>query len=210
MDYNWSTNAICELVAPTGCNARFDCSQRNETVPVWQAVIRLLAHITLSTTTLPDFQRSVALPNVSKLSAALQSLTEKQPGDEVVLLSLETLAQLVKAFPTSHRSMTDSLSKFCLRILDGSSRSTPPSIALAASSLYASLHVTGGKVGGSALWRKGVDETIIFVKKALDGLRTSYAIEGEPKIAVCRSKLSIFRRHADLRQGSAAVCFVGT
>ena len=153
---------------------------------MWKAAARLLSYSALSTTTLPDFQRSVVLPNISRLSSALHTLAEKQRDEELLVLCLESLTEIVRVFPTSHRSMTDPLSRLCLRILDGSTRSTPSSIASAASRLYASLHVTGGKVGGSALWRKGVDETIVFVRKALGNLRTSYAVEGESSSIDCK------------------------
>ena len=141
---------------------------------MWKAAIRLLAYLSLSTTTLTEFQRSVITPNITKLNTALLALAEKQMDESLLVLCLNTLTELVRAFPSSLRSMADSLSSICLKILDGSEKSTPWAIVTAASRLYTSLHVTGGKVGGSALWRKGVDETVAFVRRSLNELRTSY------------------------------------
>jgi hypothetical protein len=48
-----------------------------------------------------------------------------------------------------------------------------------ASRLYAVLHHTGGKVGGSQLWQKAVGETLDFTMTAFASLRTTFPLDGK-------------------------------
>jgi hypothetical protein len=162
---------------------------------VWKAAIRLLAYIAHSTTTLSEFQRSIVHPNVTKLSSALLSLADKQSDDDLMTICLEVLKKNIQAYPTLHRPLTESFSTFCLKVLNGNPRSTSASVVVKASQLYACIHVTGGKVGGAALWRKAMDETIEFTRSAFLGLRVSYSTEGEAHtLAPAMAELTMHRQ----------------
>lgn len=49
----------------------------------------------------------------------------------------------------------------------------------AASDLYSILHLTGGKVGSVNLWRRSVDETLVFGWDAFRSLRTTFVSHGK-------------------------------
>lgn len=169
-------------------------SQRNESTAVWKAAIRLLAFIFTSTTNLAEFQRHVVTPNIPKFSSALMSLAEKQADEELKLLCLEVLAVIVPVCPSLHRQLSAPLSTLSLSFLNGSPSTTPAAIASSASKLHASLHTTGGKVGGAALWRKSVNETVGFCSAAVTALRTTFVTEGRLfRIKVKQLKLREYR-----------------
>lgn len=108
------------------------------------------------------------------------SLAEKQADEELKLLCLEVLAVIVPAYPSLHRQLSSPLSALSLSFLNGTPATTPTAIASSASKLHACLHTTGGKVGGAALWRKSVEETLVFCSTAVTALRTSFVAEGKP------------------------------
>jgi len=92
---------------------------------------------------------------------------------------METLAEIIIAYPTAHRASSASLSAFALRHLNASSMGpTNQEVLNAASRLYAVLPLTGGKVGATNLWRKSVDETLSFGWEALYSLRTTFPFGG--------------------------------
>ena len=148
---------------------------------VWKAGIRLLASIFLTTTNLPEFQRTVVAPNVAKYSAALISILDKAPDNELRVLCLDTLTQIVPLYPTLHRQLANKLSSTSLNLLNGSPVGTSASVVSSASKLHACLHTTGGKVGSAGLWRKSVDDTISFCFTAAAALRTTSRSEGSYK-----------------------------
>ena len=158
----------------------FTLAQRNESLAVWKASIRLIAFVFTSTTNLAEFQRHVVTPNVPKFSAALLSLVGKQPEEELKVLCLDTLAIMISSYPSSHRQMSSNISSVTLNFLNGTHTLTPAAIVSSASRLHAGLHVTAGKVGAAALWRKSLDETVAFCSSSLVGLRLTYASEGKP------------------------------
>lgn len=93
---------------------------------------------------------------------------------------METLAHLVPLYPTLHRAMLQSMSSVSLRYLNGSTpKPMSPSLLQAASSLYAVLHHTGGKVGAINQWRKSLDDTLAFAWGAFLGLRTTFKTSGK-------------------------------
>ena len=74
--------------------------------------------------------------------------------------------------------MAAMLSGLSLSFLNGSATSTPSSVMRSASKVHACLHVAGGKVAGPSLWRKSVDEAVLFCATALRALRTTYVPDG--------------------------------
>ncbi|KAL5507952.1 hypothetical protein ACEPAH_5570 [Sanghuangporus vaninii] len=153
---------------------------RNESLAIWKVSIRLVAFIFTSTINLAEFQRHVVTPNVPKFSSALLSLSEKQSEEELKALCLDTLATMIPLYPSLHRQMASNLSTVSLNLLNGRHTFTPAVIVSSASRLHACLHITGGKVGATTLWRKSVDETIIFCSTTLAALRFAYATENQP------------------------------
>lgn len=89
-------------------------------------------------------------------------------------MAINSLTRVLPLYPTLHRALHPQLSTICLQLLDGS-----PVVPLSsetidsASRLYAILHHTGGKVAAATLWRKAVDDTIMFAMAAFRSLRTS-------------------------------------
>ncbi|KLO19861.1 hypothetical protein SCHPADRAFT_934991 [Schizopora paradoxa] len=139
----------------------------------YKAAIRLLTYIFTTTTDLSEFQRQVVTPNVPKFSNALISLTEKFADLGLKIYCMDVLSVLVQKFSTLHRPLAPQLSSLSLSFLNGSPASpTPKQLTKSACRLHACLHNTGGKVGGSALWRKSMDETIDFCNEALNALRS--------------------------------------
>ncbi|KAI0089115.1 rRNA processing/ribosome biogenesis-domain-containing protein [Irpex rosettiformis] len=169
----------------------FECAQswvtaslslvsRNESLPVLKACIRLLRYIFTSTTSISEFQRQVAMPNVPKFSTALLTIVDKNDDTELKVLSLNSLSHLVASHPTLHRTLQAQLNSTALRYLDGSSpKPLPQALVEASSGLYSVLHHLGGKVGAAPQWRKHVDDTIQFAWNALSNLRTTYEQGGE-------------------------------
>jgi len=92
---------------------------------------------------------------------------------------LTTLVNLVTLYPTLHKPSYPALSSLALRFLDGNPYAPVSRDLLdAASRLYSVIHVTGGKVGASSLWRKTLDETLAFGMNAFWSLRTTFATQG--------------------------------
>jgi hypothetical protein len=93
--------------------------------------------------------------------------------------SLTALATLIPLYPTLNRPYHAALSTLALRFLNGSApEPTEATLLHAASSLYATLHYTGGKVGSSNLWRKSVDETIGCAWIEYATLRSTFRTQG--------------------------------
>ncbi|KAF9646174.1 hypothetical protein BDM02DRAFT_3100296, partial [Thelephora ganbajun] len=148
---------------------------KNETLPCIKACIRLIRFIFSSNAGHAEFQRQVILPNIVKFSQALIEISGKYESEKLKVLCLETLAQLVLLFPSSHKQLHASLSTLTLEYLNGSSPApSPKKLMTAASKLYAVLPCTGGKVGASNLWRKSVDETLDFTQGALSWLKADF------------------------------------
>ena len=88
------------------------------------------------------------------------------------VLAIKMVSALVCTFPNLHRPQAASLSSLSLSFLNGSPTTPiPAALIKSACRLQSSLHVTGGKVGGSVLWRKSVDETLDFISNALTALQ---------------------------------------
>ena len=92
---------------------------------------------------------------------------------------MDTLTRLITLYPNAHRALFTALSAFSLRFLNGSAIS-PTNVKLldAISRLYSVLHLTGGKVGSTNLWRKSTEETLAFGWEALFSLRSTFPDEG--------------------------------
>ncbi|THH12214.1 hypothetical protein EW145_g134 [Phellinidium pouzarii] len=180
---------------------------KTESTLILKAGIRLLSYIFTTTVNLAEFQRHVVTPNVPKLSSALISLIEKQAEGELKVLCLETLSIIVPSYPTLHRSLIAALSTLSLSFLNGSPTApTPSSIVESASKLHACLHTIGGKVGGAALWRKGVDDAIAFCSTAVNALRTTY-IADDQRLPSHADPLIFISLNLDrLRCGVALLC----
>ncbi|TFK43691.1 rRNA processing/ribosome biogenesis-domain-containing protein [Crucibulum laeve] len=151
---------------------------KSEPLPTLKAAIRLTRTIFSSAIEVSEFQRQVSTPNVPKFSSALISLAEKYSDLELKVACLETLTKLIPLYPTTNRSSHSALSALCLRFLNGSAPApTDGRLLKAASSLYATLHLTGGKVGAANIWRKSLDETLSFAWGAFLSVRTTFPSE---------------------------------
>jgi len=95
------------------------------------------------------------------------------------VVAMITLVNLISLYPTLHKTSYPALSSLALRFLDGNSYAPVSRNLLdAASRLYSAIHVTGGKLGASSLWRKTLDETLAFGMNAFWSLRTTFAAQG--------------------------------
>ena len=122
-------------------------------------------------------QISIATTNYRQ---ALESILRSVTDYVEQLLAINSLAQIIPLFPTLHRGLHAPLSSFVLRQLNGSTpKATDASILEASSRLYAVLPVTGGKVGAATLWRKSVDETVLFLWNAFVTIRTTFPRDGD-------------------------------
>lgn len=83
---------------------------------------------------------------------------------------------MLSLYPTLHRALQVSVNKLSLHFLAGSFPSpTPPAIVDSAAHLFAAVHLTGGKVGGAAVWRKSVDDIIGVASNAIDHLTFTFS-----------------------------------
>lgn len=142
-----------------------------------------------------EFQRQVSLPNISKFASALLALSDKTSEPELVVssdattyfelsltlatriqvLDVDTLDALVCLYPTQLRPVQAAMYKLSLRSLAGSYPSTTSSrLASSAARLQATLHLTGGKTGGSVLWKKTVDGALASAQQAIAVLRSTF------------------------------------
>ncbi|KAH9850732.1 rRNA processing/ribosome biogenesis-domain-containing protein [Lenzites betulinus] len=147
----------------------------NQPIPTTKAAIRLLRLVFSNAMDVPEFQRQLCVPNVPKFGNALIAVAEGQSNLEIKLLVLDTLAHMISLYPSLCRPLHTTLSNVALRHLNGSTPTlTPVALVEACSRLYATLPLTGGKVGAAGLWRKSVDDTIAFAWGAFLQLRTTY------------------------------------
>ncbi|KAG8993032.1 hypothetical protein FRB94_011089 [Tulasnella sp. JGI-2019a] len=155
---------------------------RTESIPIYKASIHLLFCIFSSATHMPEFQRQVSLPNISKFGSALLALPDKIAEPQLTILVVDTLESLVCLYPTQLRSIQGPMYKLSLGLLAGSYPSTTSiEIVSAAARFQATLHLTGGKTGGSVLWKKTVDGALTSAQQAISVLRSSF---GEGGISV--------------------------
>ncbi|OBZ65680.1 hypothetical protein A0H81_14314 [Grifola frondosa] len=128
----------------------------NQPLPTVKAAIRLLRHIFSGATDVSEFQRQLA-----------QATRAGYP------------CQPMPLYPTLHRALYGALSNLALKYLNGSAPSpTPQALVDTSSGLYAVLHLTGGKVGATNLWRKSLDDTLGFAWGAFSQMRTTYPDHG--------------------------------
>ncbi|KIK04644.1 hypothetical protein K443DRAFT_675661 [Laccaria amethystina LaAM-08-1] len=148
---------------------------KNEPPPTLKAAIRLIVTIFSTATDVAEFQRQVSTPNIPKFIAALITTAGAQSEVQLQVCALRTLAHLIPLYPTTSRASYPALSNLTLQFLNGSA-SSPTNITLleSASQLYAILHLTGGKVGATNLWRKSLDETLAFGWDGFFALRTTF------------------------------------
>ena len=93
---------------------------------------------------------------------------------------MAALTQFILLYPSLHKPWHAALSALSLRFLNGSAPTpTRQSLLYAASRLYATLHLTGGKVGAPNLWKKALDETLDFSWNAFFALRSTFPTEGQ-------------------------------
>ncbi|TFK28886.1 hypothetical protein FA15DRAFT_753263 [Coprinopsis marcescibilis] len=148
---------------------------RNEGTNTTKAAIRLLVTIFTAAVDMPEFQRQISLPNIAKFTAALASIASTHPDFALKSFCLGTIAQLIPIYPNAHRATFANLSSLALGFLNGCHPCpTDPRILRSASDLYSSLHLTGGKVGAAAIWRKSMDDTLAFGWNAYFALRTTF------------------------------------
>ncbi|KAJ7178937.1 rRNA processing/ribosome biogenesis-domain-containing protein [Mycena filopes] len=204
-DARWAGLCLAHKTSVLSKSTMIECAQswigialpvlaKKESPPILSASVRLLRLIFSAATDVPEFQRQVATPNVSKFTAALIPLAEKHTDKELKILILSTLALIIPLYPTLHRTSHSALSTLSLSFLNGNPFKPPNAqLSSTASRLYAVLHYTGGKVGAANLWRKSVDDTLAFGWTSFSALRSTFFVEGrtpqlppgeEPLIAI--------------------------
>ncbi|KAJ3575808.1 hypothetical protein NP233_g842 [Leucocoprinus birnbaumii] len=152
---------------------------KNDPAVVLKAAIRLLRTIFTRSHEAPEFRRHVAIPTIPKLLAILIPLVEQTRDLELKIVALTALVNLIPLYPTLHKASYPALSGLALRFLDGQPHApVSQDLLSAASRLYSVIHVTGGKVGASSLWRKTLEETLNFGTNAFWSLRTTFV--GQP------------------------------
>ncbi|KAJ7240352.1 rRNA processing/ribosome biogenesis-domain-containing protein [Mycena haematopus] len=189
-DARWAGLCLAHKTSVLSKSTMIECAQswigvalpvlsKKESPCIISASVRLLRVIFSAATDVPEFQRQVATPNISKFTAALIPLAEKHVDTELKILILSTLALIIPLYPTLHRSSHSALSALSLSFLNGNPFK-PPSLPLTrtASRLYAVLHFTGGKVGAANLWRKSVDDTLAFGWTSFLSVRSTFLVEG--------------------------------
>lgn len=89
-------------------------------------------------------------------------------------------------YPNAHRATFANFHGLSLSFLNGSyPRSTPTTLMEAAARLYCILHLTGGKVGAANLWRKALDDNLVFGWEAFFALRTTFPDESKEGYRSC-------------------------
>ncbi|KAJ7781030.1 rRNA processing/ribosome biogenesis-domain-containing protein [Mycena metata] len=189
-DARWAGLCLAQKTSVLSKSTMIECAQswiglalpllaKKEPPPILSASVRLLRVIFSAATDVPEFQRQVATPNVSKFTAALIPLAEKHADNELKILILSTLALIIPLYPTLHRTSHSALSALSLSFLNGNPFKPPNTqLSSTASRLYAVLHFTGGKVGAANLWRKAVDDTLTFGWTSFSALRSTFFVEG--------------------------------
>ncbi|KAF9534746.1 rRNA processing/ribosome biogenesis-domain-containing protein [Crepidotus variabilis] len=156
---------------------------KNEATPTMKAVLRLLSAIFITATDITEFHRQVCVPNVVKVTSAILPFADVHLDPELKIIAMETLTRLIRLYPTAHRVASTQLMNFTLHYLNGSP-TTQGNVEVVnkAAELYATLPLTGGKVGGVNLWRKSLEETLVFAWDAFLALRTTFpAQERQPQ-----------------------------
>ncbi|KAG8860532.1 hypothetical protein FRB96_003786 [Tulasnella sp. 330] len=152
---------------------------RTEPVPIYKASTYLLFCIFSSAVQITEFQRQVSLPNISKFASSLLALSDRSTEPDLTILVVNTLSALVVLYPTQLRPVQAAMYKLSLRFLAGSYPSTTsPQVASSSAKLQATLHLTGGKTGGSVLWKKTLDGTLASAQQAVTVLRTTFGEDG--------------------------------
>ncbi|KAF7355498.1 Pre-rRNA-processing protein rix1 [Mycena sanguinolenta] len=168
--------SVREFIAMSAPTSSFP-TKKKEPLPIMSASVRLLRVIFSAATDVPEFQRQVSTPNVSKFTAALIPLAEKHADTELQTLVLSTLALIIPLYPTLHRSLHSALSALSLGFLNGNPFK-PPNLLLTrtASRLYAVLHFTGGKVERVPQPPPATEEPLISIPLNVDRLRCSVLV----------------------------------
>lgn len=145
---------------------------------------------------MPEFQRQISTPNVPKftnfLATIAASSSDIQLRVSIYLMTpecyahytqsycLKTLSQIIPVYPNAHKASFSPLTSLSLGFLNGSHPCpTDARILQSASKVYSVLHLTGGKVGAAAVWRKSMDETLAFGWNTYFALRTTFPTPGE-------------------------------
>ncbi|KAJ6515674.1 rRNA processing/ribosome biogenesis-domain-containing protein [Mycena sanguinolenta] len=188
-DARWAGLCLAHKTSVLSKSTMIECAQswigvalpilsKKEPLPIISAAVRLLRLIFSAATDVPEFQRQVSTPNVSKFTAALIPLAEKHVDTELKVLVLSTLALIIPLYPTLHRSSHAALSTLSLSFLNGNPFKLPSLLLTrTASRLYVVLHFTGGKVGAANLWRKSVDDTLAFGWTSFLSVRSTFLVE---------------------------------
>ncbi|KAJ7498714.1 rRNA processing/ribosome biogenesis-domain-containing protein [Mycena latifolia] len=189
-DARWAGLCIAHKTSVLSRSTMIECAQswigialpvlsKKEATPILSASVRLLRVVFSAAADVPEFQRQVATPNVTKFTAALIQLAEKHVDVDFKTLILSTLTLLIPLYPTLHKTSHPALSRLCLSFLNGSPFKPPNTLLRsAASRLYAVLHFTGGKVGAANLWRKAIDDTLAFGWTSFLSLRSTFVVDG--------------------------------
>ncbi|KAJ7711107.1 rRNA processing/ribosome biogenesis-domain-containing protein [Mycena metata] len=137
-DARWGGLCLAQKTSVLPKSTMIECARswigpllaKKEPPPILSASVRLLRVILSAATDVPEFQRQVATPNVSKFTAALIPLAEKHADNELKILILSTLALIIPLYPTLHRTSHSALPTLSLSFLNGNTFK-PPNTQLA-------------------------------------------------------------------------------
>ncbi|KAG8961176.1 hypothetical protein FRC03_005682, partial [Tulasnella sp. 419] len=150
---------------------------RNDVLPIYKASIHLLLRLFSSSMMMPEFQRQVSSPNVPKFASSLISLSEQNSDQGLRLIIIKTLSSLCQLYPSLMKAQQTHLYKVSLADLSGSQPARCLDLVRASAILHAHIHYTGGKVGGSGLWRKSLDSALGTASECIRYLRSTFTRE---------------------------------
>lgn len=146
-----------------------------EPTPTLKISMRYLRLVLCAAVGHPEFQRQVAAPAVSKISAALLHIAENSFDANIRVLATQVLSQLVMSYPSQHRALSSKLFALCYSVFGGSSpQPTDGRLLDVTTDLFSTLHYLGGKVGGANTWRSCLDVVLHASWAAWTALRTTF------------------------------------
>ncbi|KAI6003681.1 rRNA processing/ribosome biogenesis-domain-containing protein [Pisolithus albus] len=146
-----------------------------EPTPILKISMRYLRLVLCAAVGHPEFQRQVAAPAVSKISAALLHIAENSFDANIRVLATQVLSQLVMSYPSQHRALSSKLFALCYSVFGGSSpQPTDGRLLDVTTDLFSTLHYLGGKVGGANTWRSCLDVVLHASWAAWTALRTTF------------------------------------
>ncbi|KAI8096725.1 rRNA processing/ribosome biogenesis-domain-containing protein [Halteromyces radiatus] len=136
-----------------------------ETSMIHKAAIETLSYLFTFTSSKPELQREITIPNLPRFNQILLSLCKNDLRPVV----FSALKENIIHFPSQSRHIIDHCLKLCLSCLDGSGNFDKDTI-LAACQCLAVLHHTGGKISNSDQWEETLNRLVGTIHACLNRL----------------------------------------